>query len=427
MPIQIEKGYEYKTFRNKLTGEVKTFRRPVPGYVEETDFNLPGKEATELQIKSRKDPVQVLKEEMQVPFDFANKPFQSAVKIPLTAMKGAAIPLRRAEATLANIMMPLQEYGGDTPKERAHNLVKMYGQQAKGAWQGVTGQRMGEFGDLPRRAGFGEPLSRAIGISTDVALGNILSKGKLAKAGTGPKPVTTAEGNFLLNNVNKADEILDMTKKSRGQAVRQAIDNVSDIVADTADINSQIKKIPNLYKNLKNPLYKVKFDKSGKVKGDINNLQNVIEAVNDLSTTKAWVDAGSKMQRALNGVYITTRNAMKTAARTKGTGPEYTALISALNDYSDLMDKMTGFKKMYDTAGEPLAYRFRSLFTKTGDPLYKQKWDELRKIVPELEPITKEMQGYVNKTALKQFGKTVGKQAIRAGILGGLLSKWQKK
>jgi len=149
------------------------------------ESTLPNKEIVESRIASRENPYETLKEELTYIPNLKEHPIKGMVDLALkpyvTLPKIAAIPVKGAEAALANYGMAIQRGEPDT-NIRTQEFMK-----------GLTGEKIGEFGDIIRTTGFGgklnEPLAVGTGLLTSYGLYNLASKGSIAPALKGKNPI----------------------------------------------------------------------------------------------------------------------------------------------------------------------------------------------------------------------------------------------
>lgn len=158
-------------------------RAMMPKKYDEDVAGLPKYKETEDRIATRPNASDTLMEELKhMPENFG----QGALKLPVTALKALSVPYQRVESAIANPLMELQKADErDLPKRMLDAFVK-----------GATGERRGELGDIPRRAGFGEAPSKFIGFGA--ALGSAFPAvnkaiGKTFKLLPKVKPLTKSQ------------------------------------------------------------------------------------------------------------------------------------------------------------------------------------------------------------------------------------------
>ena len=178
---------------------LEAHKRGVFGFMRTPKFNenvtgLPKAKATEALIASREPAGEVLKKEL------AYRPQNARewiFKPPTIALKAIQIPFQKAESAIANPLMELQ-------KASAPNLG---GRMATAFKEGLTSQRIGELGDIPRRAGFPEPLAKftgfgsAMGTAFPIAAKSITFATRTGKTLLGFKSATPLQK--LMGNIRR--------------------------------------------------------------------------------------------------------------------------------------------------------------------------------------------------------------------------------
>lgn len=176
--------------------------------------------------------------------------FAQEAQFGLQSLGGVA---QRGEAAIAN---PLLEMGAGRGTYK-----DLLPRMAQGIKQGITGERLGELGDVGRQAGLPEPISAGLGLVGTGLIGGVLSKGAglSQKAGNLSK-IQTAYGKDLGKN---------MIKWSTGmpdQAVEHGMKKGWNRVLIKENLNPQIPT--NLAKKVMNNLddiARTEYDEFGKV------------------------------------------------------------------------------------------------------------------------------------------------------------------
>lgn len=123
---------------------------------DENVVGLPKAKETEALIASRTPAGLTLQEELRYkPQNFR----ELAFKAPTLALKSIIPAFQKIESAIANPLIELQQ--ADKPE--------LFKRMAESAKQGLTSERIGELGDIPRRAGAPEPVSKAIGFGAAMA------------------------------------------------------------------------------------------------------------------------------------------------------------------------------------------------------------------------------------------------------------------
>lgn len=213
-----------------------------------------------------------------------------------------------------------------------------------------------------------------------------------------------------LKQANKAKEALDSTRSMLGKAKDIALQEVKDVPAELDWAGNVSNKVVQA---IKNPVYKVEFTPEGGVVNTIGNLDKVKSALQDLVTTKDFVEAGNMEKRQIMKFAGRVRNTMLEAAEKAGK-PE---LAKALKGYHEFMDSYEMiYSKLTDKFGNAMANKMKSMFSIFAEPATKEAWKEIGKISPEVKSVIGSMnRRELLKNLLKVSG---GITAIGAGKMG---------
>lgn len=252
----------------------------------------------------------------------------------------------------------------------------------------LTGQRPAEYGDIFRGAGVPESLAAAGGLYSDIVMTPGGAEGLIGVAKLGTK---LAKGSVnILKNITKFDKVLDQAKRSKtaidairttlGQAKDLALQEVKDLPVDF-----DWSKLPDKAKALiKTGEYGVEFSEEGKIINTIGNLDKVKSALQDLLTTKDYVEAGNMAKRNIKQFAGLVRDTMVKAAN-DAKKPE---LAKSLANYHEFMDKYELINThLVDKFGNAMGNKLRSTFRLTAEPAVKEAWKEVAKTNPELKTI----------------------------------------
>jgi len=246
--------------RNKKTGEIVSFRRKA----DESDPLLPGLERTERKISARADLLSQVPERIRSIID-VEKPDVKELLLPIKGIKkvgGLALStlgglFQRGLAAVANVGLEAQK-----------GKVKTIPSQAL---KGITGERLGQLGDITRATGFGGPLNEFISATTGLfaaaGVSNLASAGKIKKGADimrksfkGMKQAARAKKKFFF--IDKADELTQGVDEVMG-ALKNEYDNLYNIkglgqralesVDDITDVQDVVTRLP---KNIQNKVQK---------------------------------------------------------------------------------------------------------------------------------------------------------------------------
>lgn len=210
----------------------------------------------------------------------------------------------------------------------------------------------------------------------------------------------------------KAKTALDTVRTNLGKAKEIALMNTKDIPAEIDFSGNLSQKVINA---IKNPIYKVDFTDEGGVVNNIGNLDKIKTALNDLVTTKDFVEAGNMEKRQIMQFAGKIRNSMVKVADDAGK-PE---LGNSLKDYHEFMDNYNKINDhLVDKYGDAVADKLKSTFTLFKNAETKQAWKDVGVNSPELKSIMSSMQKRELLKRLLQTGATA--EGVRAASTGHL-------
>ncbi len=209
----------------------------------------------------------------------------------------------------------------------------------------------------------------------------------------------------------KSKTALDTIRTNLGQAKELALKNTGDIPAEIDWSGNMSQKIIN---GIKNPVYGVEFTPEGGVVNNIRNLDKIKTAMNDLVTTKDFVEAGNMEKKQIMQFAGKIRNTMVKAADDAGK-PE---LGKSLRDYHDFMERYNPINDhltdKYDVAQSD---KLKEVFRLFKHAETKQAWKDLAKNSPELKSVVdsrtnREIMKLLLKSSSVPVGAEVGKKII---------------
>jgi hypothetical protein len=185
-----------------------------------------------------------------------------------------------------------------------------------------------------------------------------------------------------LKQAEKAKVALDKVRTTIGKAKELALQDVKDTPVDF-----DWGKMPKLaQEKIKNPDYGIEFTKEGGPINTIGNLDKIKTALQDIPTTKDYVEAGNMSKRKVLQFAGEVRDAMVKAANDAGR-PE---LGKALKDYHNFMENYNlANDHLVDKYGNAMANKLRSTFRLFSEPSVKEAWKEIGKSSPEIKGIIK--------------------------------------
>lgn len=184
-----------------------------------------------------------------------------------------------------------------------------------------------------------------------------------------------------LLQAEKAKVALKEVRNTFGNAIKVGIKEVAD---EATSFSFDVKKSSKIINAVKNPIYEVAFDKSGKVVQTVGNLNKVKEAVGDLiSSPKIWEEAPKQELKLAKQFYGALSKEMKQVA-TKAGKP----INEVLDTYHKFMIKYPLVKNsIMDSAGNAMGNKLRNAFKFGAEPAVKQAWKEIAKTSPELRQV----------------------------------------
>lgn len=253
-----------------------------------------------------------------------------------------------------------------------------------------------KFGDMQAQQSQGKQLLQNLltgGVPSGMALdmitnpAEVLSMAPMAKGVQAlakiVKPVMKWESS--LQQAQKAKTSLDTLRTTLGKAKEIALSNTGDIPAEVDFSGNMSQKVINA---IKNPVYQVEFTPEGGVVGNIRNLDKIKTALNDIVTTKDFVEAGNMEKRQIMQFAGKVRNNMVSAANKAGK-PE---LGQSLKDYHDFMGNYNKINDhLVDKYGDAMANKMKAMFKPEAEQAVKESWKELSKTSPEIKGIMDSM------------------------------------
>ena len=230
-----------------------------------------------------------------------------------------------------------------------------------------------------------------------------------------PKSVTRGVSKVLkydnsLKQAQKGKVALDTLRDTLGKAKQIALEEVKDV-----PVNFDWKSLPEKAATaIKKAEYGIQFTKDGKVVNTIGNLDKVKTALQDLVTTKDYVEAGNMAKRSIMQFAGKVRDTMVNAADDLGK-PE---LAKSLKEYHKFMDNYELINgHLVDKYGNAMANKLKSTFKIFSEPAIKESWKEVAKQSPEIKSVMKSMNHReLLKNLLKVGGGITALGAGKAGL-----------
>lgn len=382
---------------------------------QEQKVGLPGYQRTERKISERQDLIKDIGEKslgqrFKQAMQFAT-PGLATPESGQDVMKAMGGIFQRGQATVANPLMALQEGKiTEAPKE---------------AWKGLTGQRLGEVGDVYRRVGVPEPISATLGFFATMGITNLATKGKLvasAKKGTEfikSKMPKVMDKNYVINRAKVASDGLD---DLYGGLSKEYDDVFAKIGEKPVDFN----KVNQVLDDLSSQGQDAVIKKIGKQLGtnppsNVNTLQKIKEALRKTVPDRVW--SGKSMadtnQHYLKDAYYKLNNIIAEG------NDELIALNRRYRDFMQMRDTLG--RVLYDADGNVKAKGLENLFKPGAErskqqffEKFAQQWPQAQQVMKDVIKFNKRqaMKGLLGKAAMIGGGYEIGRRTFR-----GLLNK----
>lgn len=397
---------------------------------------LPGFQRTEELISKRPD---VLSEALSAGME-RYKSLGKFLQDPLGAQASMGVLgglFQRGEAAIANPLMLLQEEGlaKTTPGEidfllsegvitekeaekmsqvenlRGASIRDLLGESIKG----LTGKRMGQLGDIPRKIGVPEPFSSAIGLFSVIGITNVATRGKLVssarKGGEFAKTkIPKIMGkNYTLNRAKLAADGMDDLYGGLSKEYDNLLDKAGNKMVDLKKAQDVIGRLPEKIVNMIKRDRVVTRFKDGTIHPILKNLKRMREVIRKSVPKKVW-----------NGKAIadTEQHFLKEAYHDLGN-----IMAEGSDDLVRLNARYKSFMQMRDTLGRVLYDADGNVKAKGLENMFKPGAERVRQVFferfaqqwPKAQQIIKDVVKFNKRQVFKQ---RVGKGAWWLGVGG---------
>ena len=395
--------------------------------------SLPGAERTERLIAGRKSAIEEFREGL--------KGFRQAgiagktIRAPFLGLQGLGVlatPLRRLEAGIAAPLSRLQEpetleragvttgealpredFGGFKAEVQRQTLESrkqapqrraFLGELGRESLRGLRGERRIELGDIPRRAGFPEPLAAFIGLGSavgiiDPVVNQAVTK-TVSKIGRGIKEAFTTDRTRILRGVEDfvggIDDVVDEAGKNVGAIFRG---DIGKKTVNDSRLRILIKAMPDrIKKKIQDTgvkLFKIKLDKTGNVVNDKQNLWKLRRFIDDAISPKTFQEGATKAE---SGRLVKIRVLMKDML---AQGDE--VISEAMENFHKIVDDLGFVKSSLTEKGKPVANKFIRLFKgKTGEPAKTEAIQRLANFVPRAQKVINDAIKFNRATTIRR-------------------------
>ena len=393
---------------------------------QNTQF-LPGADRVNRLASQRKDSVQRLREEVNIPMKFGSLGEGAKslfVKAPITTAKLAGIIPQRAESALAGAGLALQKQQG-------------FGEAGRRFGEGLRGERTNEAGDVIRTTGFGGEWNDYLA-GTAGFMSIMVSPIAAIKRGTqflgkvskfGDKGLRAA-GNQIVKGTDEAVGII-------GKRVDKAYAPINKVGVDDVRMGKMAEDVGNLEpvvikhieRNLGEDLGKYltedfNIEKARKLKQLIGDLR---QGAYGKETVGANVLISDKN---VNKAYATIKKSMQETLENNGLKKEASELLKVDEAFTEAANSAKFVKKAVvdKTLKKPTKIGSATKKLKAeGDLSMREALSVLKsaggKARVDIDKAVTSLNRYSNILLAGKFGQSVGRAAIIGGVGGQVASK----
>lgn len=295
--------------------------------------------------------------------------------------------------------------------------------------QGITGKRLGEYGDIGRRAGFPEPVNVIGGLAGSIAMQNWLTGGMISKnvkvissdikTLAQEKAPQIMNDKWLIDKAQKTGQVTDKVIKDMNTEIGNFYNTVSDVPVNRSKIQDIISNLWGMAKeDTSRVIQEIKDKFGGTVKTTVGDAKKLKDIVQDYIPESVWLKGKKGMdltpaQQKLTDAYFGLKKVIHEAL-----GKEVSPTLATLEDKATNIYR-TGkvIKRMVvDETGK---YRKTSQLVNIfkGNPAQAGRrsiFNDLSKMNEEAQQIIKDMGKFTGRQATKKFIKKV----VGAGLVG---------
>jgi hypothetical protein len=409
-------GFNLSTARDiKEPQQGISLKRKIPVVTRKQD----PREITEELIRQRPKALDILREEVTQPWELRKHPIKTALRPLVTGLKAANVPLQAGLSAIANVGLEAQE-GQFSPKVLGEAALK-----------GLTGERIGELGDIPRSIGVPNLISATVGLFASLPLANAGARKTLVKSVNKglsfikSKLPKIMNKNYVLDRARTASGGLDDLYKGLSKEYDAIYDKIGKVQVDVKSVQGVIDDLPA---NIVNKISKSKLvskTASGEIVPDMNNLKIIRGIIRKAVPDKVWRGKaiGDVNTADLEQSYGKLSNIMA-----KG-NPELVDINKRYAQFRN-MQKTLG-RILYDADGNVQANSLQRLFSKGGERGKQVFFEDFAKQWPQAQQIIKDIGKYNSRQGLKsgaskalKFG--VGAEAARRFVINPLLNNYRQ-
>lgn len=352
---------------------------------------------------------------------FRKTPFRAAVGLEPKARFG--MPLFQAAGGLA-------QRGLAVPSNIAAELqagrISPLG-LGKAGFKGLTGERLGDLGDIARRVGWPEPIAATLGFFASMGGINLATKGKLIES-------TRKAGQFVTSKMPKVmgkDYLINRAKVASGglddlyEGLTQQYDDVYNAIGNRTVNISAVQDIaddlPTAIVNKINKSNLIQKMPDGSVAPTINNMK-VIKNILQKALPKNVLSGRQQADIFQGNLKLNLGKVRDVMAEGN---PELVALNRRYADFMKLRGKVGGI--IWDKFGDPKSGGLATLFKPGAERARQVAFEDFSRLWPQGQQIMKDAAKYSTRQTLKMLGRRgamiyggyeLGRKALRP-LLGG--------
>ena len=395
---------------------------------------LPGKEKVEKLIAERPRAEEALIKETLQPWEFKEHPIQTSLgaipRLLTTGVKTLGVGFQRGEAGLANVLLKLQGVTGpetgfvthkpweeltfDEQKTKLKQQVQFIGEAGQAAWEGLTGERLGELGDIPRAAGASNFISSFIGLGSSMGAMSLLTKGKLLESANKSEALVRSKipkvmnKDYLINRAKLASEGLDDLYTGLTNQYDDVFRVIGDKPINASRVAELLDQLPGTVANQVRKLV-------GKNINTISALKKAKGIIRKAVPKNIWTERqkGNEIQGLTKHIYFEINKLMVEG------NPELVNLNQRYGAFMNMRKVLA--RVIYDTDGNVKSSGLANLF-KPGAERNKQLFFEsFAQQWPQAQQILKDATKFASRQAVKYWVRRFAPWIVGGAIGGGLI------
>ena len=381
---------------------------------------LPGEAKTQKLISERIDPVETLRKEAEVPFDFSTpkKAFKSALKPFVTTAKISSVITGRPLAAVGGLLKGIQKPGTG---------FKEIGKMAKA---GFTGEKQFRALDFARASGLPSFVATGgeLGIEIAVPLKILSGVNKILRG-----PIQKMSDLKLLKIGKDLTKSADDAVTAVSKPLTKAYQPINSVGVDANPVLDKVAKLPksvirHLEEELGQGIDEIRsnfnIEKARKLKGILGKLKPNVFGKEVRGLEDTILDA--KVNRA----YASIKKSMQEALESQGLKKEASKLLGADEAFEETINASRFVKKTITdpTLREPTRIgRAASGLEKEADLTFRRAVNTLRKsgfrIRQRINKSVEGLESFNRSQQIKKLTGQVGQSVLRGAVVGGTVGK----